>query len=831
LVNNTAAKTIGLTVTHVPQSLAWKGDGSVNAWDTDTTENWLQSGTAAYFFTGDSVTFTDTGSDNPAIDITAAVSPAVVTVNAVQSSDFTGAAIATGELIKNNTGTLTLENNNTYAGPTVISGGVLQVGGSVVGGTSGTLGAGAITNNGALVFDLAQSYAVKTNIYGTGSLTNIGSAGTVTLSGGISGSGGVYMEGSGSMALSGSNSYTGPTIVASGTLNPENNHALGAGTASTVVSNGAQLYIDIPSTITNKPLVLAGTGPSSNGALRAGGGGVTTISGLITVTADVQFQVDGNSTLNLTNTAGINAPGINVTLGADSGGSGNITGPLSLGAGALTVQDAGTWTIAPTNNFTGLTVINGGTLDISGTNTLGPISAFNAAYVTLGGGILGVTTNVTFADGLRGFTLTGTAGGFDVGAGATLVISNQITGGGTLTKSDSGTLILSGSNTFTGTLDVDSGANALNDGVMEITASNAIATAVSPIAIRNSLGGASTFELNPGANGTITLGQDITLNGRTPSIPAILNATGTNTLAGNLTCAAGGGQYQLESDSGLLTLGGAATTLTFTTADPQTFTFQGNGAFAVAGVIADGTAATSVQKNGAGSLTLAAVNTYTGSTTATGGVLNVSGTLATGPVTLAGGTLAGTGIIGGPVTVGAGATFAPGAPTGTLTLGGTLSLAGTTLITVNGSTVSGKVAGVTSVSYGGTLAVTNVGGPLFRGNSFPIFPAVSYTGNFSSISPTPGAGLAWSFNPASGILSVINGTPGGPTNFTATASNGILTLTWPPGGIGWTLQAQTNSLSVGLATNWVDVAGSAATNVVKMPMVATNQAVFFRLRN
>ena len=43
--------------------------------------------------------------------------------------------------------------------------------------------------------------------------------------------------------------------------------------------------------------------------------------------------------------------------------------------------------------------------------------------------------------------------------------------------------------------------------------------------------------------------------------------------------------------------------------------------------------------------------------------------------------------------------------------------------------------------------------------------------------------------------------------------------------MGWQLQSRTNSLG----TNWVNVADSALTNMVAMPLNTTNGAVFFRL--
>ena len=172
---------IELAVIHTPQNLTWQGDGNNNYWDTDTTEDWLDSGSVAYFFSGDSVTFDNTGSDAPYINIDQDVNPASVTVNAsAQTYDFAGTGAITSGNLTVTSGTLILENNNTYGGPTVVgSSGLLQVGGPTEGGGSGTLGTGAVTNNGFLVFDLGVDYAVNTNIYGTGSISNIGYAGSV----------------------------------------------------------------------------------------------------------------------------------------------------------------------------------------------------------------------------------------------------------------------------------------------------------------------------------------------------------------------------------------------------------------------------------------------------------------------------------------------------------------------------------------------------------------------------------------------------------------------------------------------------------------------------
>jgi len=61
-------------------------------------------------------------------------------------------------------------------------------------------------------------------------------------------------------------------------------------------------------------------------------------------------------------------------------------------------------------------------------------------------------------------------------------------------------------------------------------------------------------------------------------------------------------------------------------------------------------------------------------------------------------------------------------------------------------------------------------------------------------------------------------------------NRGTLNLSWPTDHLGWVLQVQTNSLVIGLSTNWVDVTGSAATNSVSLPLDVTQPAVFYRLR-
>ena len=60
-------------------------------------------------------------------------------------------------------------------------------------------------------------------------------------------------------------------------------------------------------------------------------------------------------------------------------------------------------------------------------------------------------------------------------------------------------------------------------------------------------------------------------------------------------------------------------------------------------------------------------------------------------------------------------------------------------------------------------------------------------------------------------------------------SGGNLNLSWPADHIGWSLQVQTNSLSIGVSANWVTLAGYETTNSATVPISPANPAVFYRL--
>ena len=64
---------------------------------------------------------------------------------------------------------------------------------------------------------------------------------------------------------------------------------------------------------------------------------------------------------------------------------------------------------------------------------------------------------------------------------------------------------------------------------------------------------------------------------------------------------------------------------------------------------------------------------------------------------------------------------------------------------------------------------------------------------------------------------------------TNSVSGSTLTLSWPADHLGYSLQAQTNSLNSGLGTNWVTLPGSASVTTTNLPINNVNPTVFYRL--
>jgi hypothetical protein len=203
-------------------------------------------------------------------------------------------------------------------------------------------------------------------------------------------------------------------------------------------------------------------------------------------------------------------------------------------------------------------------------------------------------------------------------------------------------------------------------------------------------------------------------------------------------------------------------------------------------------------------------------------------------------TLKGSGTVSGNVNANAGSTINPGDKIGTLNVSGNVTLAGTLLLELNRTNTPSNCDHLTasgSITYGGTLAVTNVGPALQVGNIFQLFSSgvSGFTAvNLQTNDTVNNVKYTWNntinSNGRITVATVTNLVNTTPTNITAQLVGGTnLNLSWPADHTGWTLQAQTNSLNVGLGTNWVIVTGSSATNQVTFPINSANGSVFFRL--
>jgi autotransporter-associated beta strand protein len=221
--------------------------------------------------------------------------------------------------------------------------------------------------------------------------------------------------------------------------------------------------------------------------------------------------------------------------------------------------------------------------------------------------------------------------------------------------------------------------------------------------------------------------------------------------------------------------------------------------------------------------------TYTGLTTVSEGALRVSSFIVGSVSVASGATLSGPGNIGGSATVAG--TLSPGtAGIASMDITNNLTLSGDTFIELNKdlapSTTNDVVNVLGTLTYGGTLTITNIGASaLALGDSFRVFPAGGGS-SFATVQGDAGSGLAFEFN--DGVVSVVSAVVTQP-DLGYTVSGGAITFTWDNTGGPFTLEAQTNGLGTGLSTNWFPYPNG--TNGVSVSIQPGNPSVFFRLSN
>ncbi|HUG09964.1 MAG TPA: autotransporter-associated beta strand repeat-containing protein, partial [Opitutaceae bacterium] len=404
----------------------------------------------------------------------AIVNNASVVFDQAAAGNYAGAISGTGALTKQGTGTLSLTGANTFSGGTTVTAGTLQIGN---GGTTGSL-AGSITNNATVAFDRSNDY---------------------THSEILSGVGAVVKQGSGTTTLTGANSYTGATSVNAGKLliNGNQSAATGAitvasggtlgGTGTTggvvTVEDGGTLSGQTGSTFTMAGLVLnqssilsVGLGaPGTTPLFNVNISGDLTLDGILNISGMPGFgeglyrlfNYNGaltNNTLDIGTVAGNPAA---YTVQTTTANSVNLlyspsTAPLSWAGGS------GTWSSDPSGtgwgplNSTwnaGFALFDGtpGTVTIASTST-DPVVVTGVQFAVDGYVVTGTTLTTNTAN-----TPFRVGDGTSAGANMTATISAPIDGSGGVDKTDLGTLVLTGANTYTGGTRVSAGVLQISD--------------------------------------------------------------------------------------------------------------------------------------------------------------------------------------------------------------------------------------------------------------------------------------------------------------------------------------------------------------------------------
>lgn len=162
------------------------------------------------------------------------------------------------------------------------------------------------------------------------------------------------------------------------------------------------------------------------------------------------------------------------------------------------------------------------------------------------------TTNYIVSGGT--LTLNGTTPTITTANSVSATISSVLAGSAGLIKSglsSSGVLTLSGNNTLSGTV-------SINSGILRITNSNALGTSSKTVNL-NGGGGAATgleLRLDPGTNGSLTLPSAIAFSTASNSGSGIRNKSGNNEIKGNVNVRSGLSSTSIGSDAGTLTLSG-----------------------------------------------------------------------------------------------------------------------------------------------------------------------------------------------------------------------------------------------------------------------------------
>ncbi|GAA5125579.1 autotransporter-associated beta strand repeat-containing protein [Luteolibacter yonseiensis] len=366
-----------------------------------------------------------------------------------------------GTLNKVDAGTLALTGANSYSGGTVVNGGIVQVSNAnSLGSTTGPL----VLNNAVVQATAGFNSSRGVTLGSVNSTFSVDPSVTYTLGGAITGSGTLNKSGSGTLSLGAinpnPNTYSGGTVISAGVLAVNRDSFLGPGTVTfqggTLQNNYGNNFSYGFGNPISVPVGQVGT-INMNNRMSLGSTAVVTGGGTLNVNLNTTVTRDD-----------LNNSWVGFTGQVNFAGTGT----------ARMLNNSGTF---DTNSFANCSV------DVGGSAFLQPVTN-SGGNIYFFGALSGSSPTAGFAGATAG---TGT---LSVGAlNGSSTFAGQINGNNALTKTGTGTLTLSGTNTYTG-------STTVNGGSLELAATGHLRFVPGANGVSNKITGSGTVVLNGAFN-------------------------------------------------------------------------------------------------------------------------------------------------------------------------------------------------------------------------------------------------------------------------------------------------------------------------------------------